>query len=101
MFWEMLYDSALLKLDRKQFWGFRYPLGRAFWNKPCSDRIDIHEGILSAIHNQLPDSQKEVEQLTAQLAQVSSRLGRKLSLQLLDKAIPGGELDKTNPTILS
>ncbi|WHZ29341.1 MAG: hypothetical protein OJF51_004143 [Nitrospira sp.] len=94
LFWEMLYDSALLEFDKKQFWGFRYPLGRTFWNKNCSDRIDIHDGILSAIHNQLPDSLKEVEQLTAQLAQVSDRLGRKVSLQLLDKALTGGALDR-------
>jgi CHAT domain-containing protein len=84
----MLYEGRAFQLDWQRFWGFRYPLGRTFWEYEAPDRVHLREGIFSAIHDQLDNSREEIRRLAQHLAATSQRLGNILSLQLLDQAIP-------------
>jgi hypothetical protein len=86
LLWEMLYTGAPAgSVDSGQFWGFRYPLGRAYWETDTTEYIQLQSGIFSAIHSELLHSQQEVEQLVRHILHVSQGLGLKLTVCLLDE----------------
>ncbi|MEC4812327.1 MAG: CHAT domain-containing protein [Scytonema sp. PMC 1069.18] len=86
-FWEMLYAGKRV-VEPDQFWGFRYPLGRTYWEMNLHEYIRLQEGIFSAIHHQLPHSLQEVNNIAQQLEKVCQCLGLKLSVQQLEKILP-------------
>lgn len=85
-FWEMLYAGEPFSVQTDEFWGFRYPIGRTYLGRSFNypERIQIQQGIFSAIHHKLNYSQKEVEQVAKLLDQMCERLNLKLNLQLLN-----------------
>jgi len=92
LFWEMLYTGKPFDIQSDQFWGFRYPLGRTYWEIKAPDRVRLQSGVFSAIHDGLKFSRQEVEQLTQHLTATGQRLGLKLVLHLLEQVIPAERL---------
>jgi hypothetical protein len=92
LFWEMLYAGKPFDVESDQFWGFRYPLGRTFWEIKAPDRVWLQAGVFSAIHDGLQFSRQEVEQLAQHLTATGQRLGLKLTLHLLEQIIPANIL---------
>ncbi|MDX9954456.1 MAG: CHAT domain-containing protein [Anaerolineae bacterium] len=88
LFWEMLYAGDPFNMDREQFWGFRYPLGRTYWNIDAPDRIRLQHGIFSAIHDGLTGSRQEVAQITQHLQWAGGLLGLQFASELLEHIIP-------------
>lgn len=86
-FWEMLYDGAPFNAEPEKFWGFRYPLGRAFWGISYPEHIPLQAGVFSAIHDKLQCSQQEIEQLKQVVAELSNISGLHIGLCLLDSLI--------------
>jgi CHAT domain len=92
LFWEMLYrGSPLETVDPGNFWGLRYPIGRGYFGVESLDRVDLQSGILSAIHNKLTLSLREVQAVKAFLAKL--RKVPSVNLKMLDDA-----LDAPSPT---
>lgn len=86
LFWEFLYSgSSLEPFNPEQFWGFRYPLGRSYWEIEDCDCIEFRTGILAAIHHRLIHSRQEIETISQQLQEVCQRRSWKLKVQFLDK----------------
>jgi hypothetical protein len=94
LFWEMLYSGTPFSVEPDQFWGFRYPLGRAYWGEnEIPDLIRIGMGIFSAIHDTLQCSRDEVVQMAEQLKRLTERSGLALKLRMLDEEVPLDALD--------
>lgn len=87
LFWEMLYTGSPFGVEASQFWGFRYPLGRTFWQIEAPDRIRLQRGIFSAVHDGLKFSREEVAQIAQRLRVAGELLGLRLSLELLEHLI--------------
>jgi hypothetical protein len=87
LFWEMLYAGEPFGVDKDQFWGFRYPLGRTFWNIEAPDCIRLQRGIFSAVHDRLKFSREEVAEIAQRLQVTGEILGLRLSLELLEHLI--------------
>jgi hypothetical protein len=92
--WEMLYAGEPFELAPERFWGFRYPIGRAYWDIEAPDRIRLQAGLFSAIHGMLDRSRQEVQQLAQQVGEACKRWGLNLNLKLLDQEIPAEQLSK-------
>jgi len=93
LFWEMLYrGSPLNALDPNDFWGFRYPIGRCYLGVDTSDRVELQSGILSAVHNKLKLSLREVHAVKTYLQKL--RRIPSVRLQMLDEA-----LEANSPTV--
>ncbi|MFO1432821.1 MAG: CHAT domain-containing protein [Candidatus Competibacteraceae bacterium] len=89
LLWEMLYTGTPLgKIDPSQFWGLKYPLGRVYWDINHTDCLCLREGIISVIHDKLELSLKEVEHLEGYILRLCEVHSLKLTMQLLEKAIP-------------
>jgi hypothetical protein len=89
LLWELLYAGPVKgKADPLQFWGFRFPVGRLYWDIGGQDDIAIQSGVFSAIHGALKHSPVEVEHLAQQLLQLCASLGIELSLERLDHWSP-------------
>jgi hypothetical protein len=85
-FWEMLYAGKPFGVEKDEFWGFHYPIGRTYWGTmEFPDRIQLQEGIFSAIHNKLKHSQEEVERIQQCLHKAGEILKLSLICQLLDR----------------
>ncbi len=85
-FWEMLYAGKPFGVEKDEFWGFRYPIGRTYWGTmEFPDRIRLQEGIFSAIHNKLQHSQEEVEKIQQCLSKACEILNLQLICELLDR----------------
>jgi len=94
-FWEMIYSGGALKpLDPKQFWGFRYPLGRTYWEIEGYDYIEFRTGIFSAIHQCLNSSWQEIEALVQLVQNTCQRRGWKLNVHFLDHQIKADSLSE-------
>ena len=95
-FWEMIYSGdPLAPLDPKQFWGFRYPLGRTYWQiEPC-DLIELGTGIFSAIHQCLNSSWQEIETLVGLVQNTCQRQGWQLNVHFLDHQVQADSLSET------
>jgi hypothetical protein len=87
-FWEMLYAGTLLDIETNQFWGFRYPIGRAFWQIPITERIQLQSGVFAAVHEGLTSSRQEVSQIENQLEAANKLLGLHLNVRLLEHLLP-------------
>ena len=91
-FWEMLYVDAErpfeLDPDPDSFWGFRHPIGRAYWDLDAPPIIRLQSGLFSAIHGELEYSKSEVRHLAKQVEQACQRWGLGLRMRLLDQEIP-------------
>ena len=87
-FWQMLYAGNPFGVEVDKFWGFRYPLGRTYWETEAPDRIRFQQGIFSAIHGKLQHSRNEIELLTEQVRIVCEHLKLKAIFQLLDHVMP-------------
>src|SRR6266568_7172622 len=100
-FWEMLFagdfEDDADPVDPEQFWGFRYSLGRSFWEIERCERVSLQEGIFSIIHHELEFSKKEVEALALKLVEVSRYLNLNVALYMLDQVIP---LEQLSPNTL-
>jgi hypothetical protein len=92
LFWEMLYGGEPGEVEMDQFWGFRYPLGRTYWEIEAPDRIRLRTGIFSAIHSGLKSSREEVMRINRYLEATGKALGLPLGLQLLEDAVPTSKL---------
>jgi hypothetical protein len=88
LFWQMLYAGGLGEAEIDKFWGFRYPLGRTYWEIRTPDRIRLQDGIFSVIHDGLKLSRQEVIQINKYLESTGGMLGVQLSLQILEDVIP-------------
>jgi len=89
LLWEMLYaGNPLGEIDPFQFWGFQYPLGRVYWDIDPTDCICLREGVVSAIHDKLKLSLKEVEHLEGHILRLCKAHSLTFTMQLLEKAIP-------------
>jgi hypothetical protein len=86
--WEVLYDGKRAgEVEPEHFWGFRYPIGRAFMLEKIQHPAEIRPwlGIFSAIHEDLPFSRPEVTKLREYLEQAKQHNPKlELSLRLLD-----------------
>jgi hypothetical protein len=82
--WEMLYSGLNDPLEPESFWGFRYPIGRRFWNVDIPDRILMRAGVLSAIHDQLRLSRDEVNQIVHWVSKAEKQLGLELKIKTID-----------------
>ena len=96
LFWEMLYAGKPFEVESNQFWGFRYPMGRTYWQIEAPDRVHLQMGIFSAVHDKLSSSRQEVEQLVHHMVQISQQLGSELTWRVLDQAIPLESLSTEN-----
>ncbi|MBM7845944.1 CHAT domain-containing protein [Herpetosiphon giganteus] len=95
LIWEVLYSGDPSgKVDPECFWGFRYPLGRYFWDTVMIQLINLREGILAGIHSELIASSKEVEHLRTNL----TALDIALKMTLLDQALSADTL--TSDTLM-
>ena len=92
--WEMLYTGSPFELAPERFWGFRYPIGRAYWDIDAPDSIRLQAGLFSAIHGTLEHSRQEVQQLAQQVGGACKRWGLNLNLKLLDQEIPAEQLSQ-------
>jgi hypothetical protein len=93
LFWEMLYrGSPLIAVGPDDFWGFRYPIGRCYFGVDSPDQVHLQSGILSAVHNKLTLSMREVQAVKAFLAKL--RRVPSANLKMLDDA-----LDAASPTV--
>jgi hypothetical protein len=88
LFWEMIYAGQPFKVETDQFWGFRYPLGRIYWDLDEIDLVRLQQGVFSSIHHQLEHSRYEIEELSKYLAQLCDSMGLQVTLKLLDQLIP-------------
>jgi hypothetical protein len=95
--WEMLYEGRELHarpVQVRSFWGFRYPIGRAFTipNQQTPTEFAARDGIFSAIHEGLPCSWSEVEILRAYVQRVKERFDlQALHFRVLDKEFLQGQ----------
>lgn len=87
LIWEMLYSGEPGNAEFGRFWGFRYPMGRTFWQIQAPDRIRLQDGTFSAIHEELQSSRHEVQSLGQFLSELGQILGRTLTARLLDEVI--------------
>jgi hypothetical protein len=86
LYWEMLYRGDPRKKPKtSDFWGFRYPIGRCYFEIDPQDRVSLQGGMLSAIHTKLTLSRREVEAVRGYLAGL--HLGPSVSVQMLDEAL--------------
>lgn len=87
--WEVLYDGKRGgTVQPEHFWGFRYPIGRAFMLEKIQHPAEIKpwHGIFSAIHEDLPFSRPEVTKLKEYLKRVKKNYPElDLELRQLDK----------------
>jgi CHAT domain len=94
--WELIYDGKPAGPARPEsFWGFRYPIGRAFMLEKIQHPTEIRpwHGIFSAIHEDLPFSKPEVERLKGYLERAKKEYHLpELRLQLLDDEFPNPPL---------
>lgn len=90
LFWELLYMPAkgerpAVLAKQEHFWGFRYPLGRTYWDVgPESDRVRLREGIFSGRHAGLDGSQREIEAIAKHIAAFCAGGRLKIIVQILD-----------------
>ena len=76
--WELLYAGDPLKdPDYKQFWGFRYRLGRTYLGILSYDNFHLLKGVFSAIHDKLAASKDEVKHLEEEIMLLCNRLNLK------------------------
>lgn len=86
--WEMLYMGENPEDIRPEFfWGARYPLGRNQWDAPSRPDIHLGEGLLTAIHEELGCSRREVGQIDELLAACTGK-----KLMWLEKLLPEKEM---------
>lgn len=92
--WETLYAGkprALAALDPMEFWGFRYPIGRIYWDIDDFPRVEMQGGVFSAVHSQLTHSMQEVENLRGRLQGMGLGLNCDSFDQLVDAQTVSGE----------
>jgi hypothetical protein len=90
--WEMIYAGKRGgPVEPELFWGFRYPIGRAFILEKIQHPSEIRpwHGIFSAIHEDLPFSRPEVKRLEDYLVRIRKEYHlEELKLRLLDDEFP-------------
>jgi len=87
--WEMLYSGSPNQTDLENVWGFRYPIGRLFWETNTSDHLHFQNGLFSFIHDKLKYSKQEAQIIRSLVNKLNREYSLNFQVRLLDDVETG------------